>query len=66
MSKGLNDFLNLANMLDLNAIKEDLFNMNNLTPEQRKEVEEKLKEENFDKAVLDVQKMQEELKNVFK
>jgi hypothetical protein len=66
MSKGLNDFLNLANMLDLNAIKEDLFNMNNLTDEQRKEVEEKLKENDFDKAALDVKNMQEELKKVFK
>lgn len=66
MSKGLNDFLNLAQSLDLNSIKNDLFEMNGLTDEQKKEVEEKLKEQNFDKAVLDVNKMQEELKKVFK
>ena len=66
MSKGLHDFLNLANSLDLNAIKEDLFNMNGLTEEQRKEVEEKLKENDFEKTALDVKKMQEELKKAFK
>lgn len=66
MSRGLNDFLNLAQSLDLNAIKNDLFEMNGLTDEQKKEVEEKLKEQNFDKAVSDVNKMQKSLKDIFK
>jgi hypothetical protein len=66
MSNGLNDFLNLAQSLDLNAIKEDLFNMNGLTDEQKKEVEAQLSEKGFNKSVSDVKKMQEELKKAFK
>lgn len=66
MSKGLNDLFNLAQALDLNQIKKDLFDMHGLTEEQRKEVEEKLKEEDFDRTNLDVKNVQKELSKLFK